>query len=64
MGSVGNLAATEISPDRLMAVKEKLNCGIQACQVVDAPGRCAGFSQNPVFMQLLERPFFRGQQNQ
>jgi len=34
------------------------------CHLVDAPKGDAGFCENPVFMHLLEHPFFFCQQNQ
>ena len=35
-----------------------------SCHFRDAPKWCTGFSENPVFMHLLEHPFFFRHQNQ
>jgi hypothetical protein len=40
-----------------------VNCGYTGRHVRDAPKWCAGFSENPALMHLLEHPFLLGQQN-
>jgi hypothetical protein len=63
-GIAGDPAAREVSQDGLMAVEGEAQLWYTECHVWDAPKRCAGFSENPVFMHLLEHPFFFRQQNQ
>jgi hypothetical protein len=63
-GVTGDLAAREVSQDGLMAVEGETQMWYTKCHVWDAPKRCVGFSENPVFMHLLEHPFFFDQKNQ
>ena len=63
-GVAGDLAARKIRTNGLVAVEGEVQLWYTGCHVADAPKRCAGFSENPVFMHLLEHPFLFGQQNQ
>ena len=56
--------AGKIGADGLMAVEGEDQLWYTVCHLVDAPKEDAGFSENPVFMHLLEHPFFFGQKNQ
>ena len=63
-GIAGDLAAREISADELMTVEGEAQLWYNTLhQAMDAPKGMLG-PRNPVFMPLLEHPFFFGQQNQ
>jgi hypothetical protein len=63
-GIAGDLAAAEVGPDGLMTIEGEDQLWYTVCHLVDAPKGDAGFCENPVFMHLLEHPFFFCQQNQ
>ena len=62
-GVAGDLTTEKVTANGTIAVEGEGQLWYTGCHVADAPKRCAGFSENPVFMHFLEHPFFFGQHN-
>jgi hypothetical protein len=58
------LPAGKISADELATVEGESQLWYTLCQVMGAPKGNAGFSENLVFIYLLEHPFFFGEKIQ
>ena len=56
-GIAGDLPAGKISVDELPTVEGESQLWYTLCQVMGAPKGNAGFSENPVFINLLEHPY-------
>ena len=63
-GIAGDLPTGKISADELPTVEGESQLWYTLCQVMGAPKGNAGFSENPVFINLLEHPFFFGEKIQ
>ena len=61
-GIAGHLAIREVSQNGLIAVEGEAQLWYTRCHVWDAPKRCTGFSENPMFMHFFEHPCSRNSQ--